>query len=393
MKLKVAFYYHIPITIKNKNLFLPGFLGLFINSLAKSVDKLYLLMHKAKLEDEIIADCKLESRNIVWINLGYKGSAFERTINSKRIINNAFKKNYDIDVLIVRAPTPLGVFFYYHRPKNIKIVYLIVGDYFDTAQRVKIKNLRDFFVKSYLYSISYYFNFISKKSDVIVNSPSLYQTFKPKAKSTKIISTTNLSAGDFYNRIDTCQGNIIRLLYVGRIDLYKGLNELIKSISKVKKNLSYSLELHIVGWEDNGSSSTTDYLKKIAGDLGLNDQVYFHGYVKYGKDLNEFYRMSDIFIMPTYFESFPRTIFEAMANSLPVISTDVGSIPYFLKNEVNSLLIKPKNYELISSCIIKMVNQKKLRKKIIEEGRKLATRFTQKEQMKLIVKYLEGYLK
>lgn len=389
--MKIAFYYHIPISLINKNYYLPGFLGTFIDALASKVELLYLIMHEGDFKDELIADYRLKSKNLIWLRIGKKSSALKRTINSKEIISSVFKKIKIIDMLIVRAPTPLGIFFYHFKPKNIKIVYLIVGDYHSAAQNVQIKNLKSLLVKIYSYITSYHFLFLSKNFDVLVNSPTLYDKYKLKAKSTKMISTTTLSSKEFFARKDTCKGDTIKLLYVGRIDQYKGLFELLLSFKKVTLKTKKRIELHIVGWEDNIENKISKSLKRKAKELSADDKVFFHGYVNYGKDLNQIYIDSDIFILPTYFDSFPRTIFEAMSKSLPVISTNVGSIPNYLKNGKNSLLVQPKDYKSIKTCVLEIISNEELRRNLIKEGFKLASSFTIEKQINVFVKNLKEY--
>ena len=88
------------------------------------------------------------------------------------------------------------------------------------------------------------------------------------------------------------------------------------------------------------------------------------------------YRESDIFIMASHHESLPRTIFEAMANSTPVIATNVGGIKYEFQDEVDIIKIDPKNSIQIYEAIIKLIKNTKLRKTIIKNGFHKSTKMT-----------------
>ena len=82
--------------------------------------------------------------------------------------------------------------------------------------------------------------------------------------------------------------------------------------------------------------------------------IYFHGYQPLGDKLFSFYKKSDIYIIASKgYEGFPRTIWEAMAHSLPVIATKIGSIPAFLSNEKDSLLINPQSVNELFNAIEK----------------------------------------
>ena len=78
-----------------------------------------------------------------------------------------------------------------------------------------------------------------------------------------------------------------------------------------------------------------------------------------------------------------------MANSLPVISTSVGSIPFFLKDNDTALLIKPKNTEEIVSSVTKLINNSDLRKTLIANGIELSKEVTLVIQTKKLIKLLK----
>ncbi|MCO1498175.1 glycosyltransferase, partial [Limosilactobacillus reuteri] len=83
----------------------------------------------------------------------------------------------------------------------------------------------------------------------------------------------------------------------------------------------YKIIIDIVGWEEQGSFSYEKALKQIAIENGIGEKIIFHGKKEIGPELNTYYRNADIYAIPSYHEGFPRTIWEAMANSLPVIAT------------------------------------------------------------------------
>jgi glycosyltransferase involved in cell wall biosynthesis len=121
------------------------------------------------------------------------------------------------------------------------------------------------------------------------------------------------------------------ILFCGRVVKEKGIEELIYAISSLKKaGKIYSL--HIVG---PISKSYKIYLEHIIEKEGLNKVVYFKGFVKFGNELLSVYRSSDIYVLPSYHEGFPHSIWEAASTSTPIITTKVGGIPGLVSdNEV-----------------------------------------------------------
>ena len=51
----------------------------------------------------------------------------------------------------------------------------------------------------------------------------------------------------------------------------------------------------------------------------------------------------DIFINTTNFDNMPLSVMEAMALGMPVVSTNVGGLPFLIENNLNGLLIPPNN--------------------------------------------------
>ena len=73
-------------------------------------------------------------------------------------------------------------------------------------------------------------------------------------------------------------------------------------------------------------------------DLHLERQVKLRGWVV-GSELTRAFLSADIFVLPSYTEGLPNALLQAMASSLPVIVTPVGSIPSVVEPGTNGLLV------------------------------------------------------
>ena len=177
------------------------------------------------------------------------------------------------------------------------------------------------------------------------------------------------------------------MLYVGRVDLNKGIIETLHAIKKLL-NSGINCSYDIVGWDDTGGKNV-QYLTGLAKQLGVFANIKIHGKINYGKSLNEFYRRSDISIIASYHESFPRTIYEAMANSTLVIASNVGSIPYQITNRVNSIIINPMSVIDIEESILLVIQNFELRSKIIANGYKLATQYSLGNSVNTLLELLD----
>ena len=114
-----------------------------------------------------------------------------------------------------------------------------------------------------------------------------------------------------------------------------------------------------------GDGVLLNQLKDLATDL---PELEFTGWITNKK---EFFKKIDIFCQPSLFEPFGLTIIEAMAMSIPVISTDCDGPRDIIVSEKNGFIIPIRNSAFMSQVIIKLIGNSLLRNKIGEEGRKL----------------------
>ena len=370
--MKLAIYYHIVFALDSKgNIYTPAYYGKFIETLSENVSELMIIAHTINGKE----DYKIKSTNILLHDLGPITSSLHRHFFHKKILYNIKGKLLDFDAIIIRSPSPLAPFFSKYIPPNCLIIFYNVGSYNAVLNELRIRSLRDIFVKYYLKLNHYLFINQLKNRDVLVNNLLLFDEYSAIAKKVHYVPTSSFTRDDFYERLDTCSGDIINILYTGRLDLQKGLVELLHSMSELKESFD-NIHLHIVGKEYEKKKTVEKLLKVLSFDLNINNIITFHGYKTNGPELNKMYRMSDIYVIPSYNEGFPRTIWEAMANSLPVVTTDVGGIPMILSHNKNAFFIKPKSIEALTKAISKLIYCKELRMNIIRNGTILCTDYT-----------------
>lgn len=383
--MKIGFYYHLNVSLNDGNIYMPSLLGVFVDNLSTKVDQLTLFAHVVP-HDVNSQDYALHGNNISCVDIGKKRNFMHRLLLGNRTLKHLSPNDVACDVMLVRAPTPLAPALYNRFSKICPVVYMLVGDYIEShspkfSLNWLLDNLYEKMVNTHVFP----------KCLTMVNSLALEEKYNRISRNTIRIKTTTLSEGDFYFREDTCVGRTINLLYVGRFDWQKGFKEIFESISVIKNEID--VVLHIVGWDDDKNEKNTIRMRDMINLLGIQDNVIFEGYKRMGPDLNEMYRKSDIFILPSYAEGFPRCIRESMANGLPVIATKVGGIPGELTHGMNSLLIPPHDTQALCNAIIKMVGEKTLRKKIIQNAYNDAREATLDIQNDRIVTILKNEIK
>lgn len=385
--MKLGYYYHTEICEENGNLYTYGYQGVYLDSLAQCVDELLLFMHEVPNEGPL-PDYQLVSNNIRWINLGKKLPSWVRFFTPKRQLNKFRGELKLLDVMLVRSPSPLSVAFSYFIDRN-KLFYFFVGDYLNGANNMKVKGIRDFFVKLLVIQIDKTLTAVVKDRVIFINSAELKSKYNAIASKIIEVRTTTIRENDMRKKEDTCQGDLINLLYTGRFDFSKGLLELVDAFKSL--NINYSnLRLHFVGWEENAKMPVTIELVKKVKEYNLGDFIYFHERKKVGDELNQMYFDSDIYIIPSYHEGFPRTIWEAMGQSTPVIATKVGGIPFLLEDKDNALLIEPKSVSQIVNAVESLICNETLRKKIIDKGFEKAKGVTLERQSKSLIALIKN---
>ncbi|MHA2284049.1 MAG: glycosyltransferase family 4 protein, partial [Promethearchaeota archaeon] len=174
------------------------------------------------------------------------------------------------------------------------------------------------------------------------------------------------------------------VLYIGRLLTLKGIDILIKSIKQVvtKYNVYFLLA---------GTGNINRWKKQL---YGVSKENYgFLGYVDYEK-INYLYTKADLFVLPSFTESFPLVILEAMASGVPVIATNVGGIPEIIEDKKDGILIAPNDPAVLSDSIIMLINKHGLRKKISKNAReKVMKHFTARIMAEKTNEFYEEILK
>ncbi|MCE7863997.1 MAG: glycosyltransferase [Bacteroidetes bacterium CHB5] len=385
----LGFHYHIPACEKNGKIVTSGFLGVFLDSLATNVSELVCFMHSPVPGEDFLMDYTLRGKNIRLVSMGPHNSVPQRLFNSRKIMAGIAADLARIDLLLIRCPTPLLPSL--SRVKKVKKAYLIVGDYQKSAKDLRQPLFRKFAIQGWAYLNNWWQNRAIKNALVFVNSGLIYEELKDSVKNLHLVRTTTLQASDFFSREDTCQSKTINLLYTGRLDLSKGLVEMIEALNRIRL-AGVDAQLHFVGWEDKNTTEVTDLLRNRAVALGLESNVFFHGKKQVGAELNTFYRMADIYIIGSKSsEGFPRTIWEAMANSVPVIASSIGSIPIFLRADEEVLLFEPGSVDAMTDTCLRILQDSALRMRLIRNGFEMAQSNTLEKQTNNISRLLHEY--
>jgi D-inositol-3-phosphate glycosyltransferase len=137
------------------------------------------------------------------------------------------------------------------------------------------------------------------------------------------------------------------LLFVGRIDPLKGIEQLIKALSLLKN--TGNLKLIVVGGDEN-SRTELEELKKLSLALGVRSLVSFPGLVRQ-EQLPCYYSAADVCVVPSYYESFGLVALEALACGTPVVAADVGDLSNIIRPGETGYVTEDNSPEKLAASI------------------------------------------
>ena len=270
------------------------------------------------------------------------------------------------DLVLAHWAVPSGIIAYLMM-KFFKIKFIVSIHGGDVAPLKNSSLLRKFVV-----------NILNKSSQVIVNGEFTQNEFiKMGVNENKlniiygppnyVSHSSDLKfLSEYRNKLTNSENKII--LSVTRLTEVKGTEYLIKALSKLKTK---NIHCVIVG-----SGDLLSELKEISKSLKISDKITFFGRANH-QELGWLYDVSDVFVLPSIIDStgatdaMPLVIPEAMESKLPVIGSDVGGIPFMIKNNENGILVESKNPTALANAIDRILSNDELNKKLVQNSQEL----------------------
>lgn len=280
--------------------------------------------------------------------------------NLKSSVDEFSKLVEKINPDIVLANTTRALIISALGKKNFKLVSYI-RDYDYPKWLLKILRRKVDYYLSVSKSIDDFYNLNSK---IIYLGTDIY---KKKVSSKKIIS---LKKKWGINDKDLVIG------FAGRLVDWKGPQLLIDAFSQIDQS---NLKLILFGTGKNQKGSVEDYLKK-----NLNPNIILAGHIE---DNALIYKLIDVFVLPSLKpEPFSTSLIEASFMGLPIIATNIGGTPEFIKHNNNGLLVKANDTKLLTKALVRLIKDKKLAKSLGAQAFRDAQSYTEENLTKKLEK-------
>lgn len=173
----------------------------------------------------------------------------------------------------------------------------------------------------------------------------------------------------------------INLLFPSRIVKRKGIEETLHLLKMLPDNYI----LHLPAMAQMEYQNYNEVVLKLIKELNLENRVKYPKEKVIGTQMYDYYKKADIVLIPSYFEGFGIVAVEAMNTSRPVITTAVGGLKEIIKDNYNGIVMDINNLEDAKNKIINLVNDDKLRNKLIDNALKTINEKYSKERHMLLI--------
>ena len=369
--MRLGFHYHIPAyRLPSGEIVTSGPLGRFLDALASRCEELVCFLHSPRQDEIPYLDHVLQATNLRWVPAGKHRSVPWRTAWSHRITRPLAEGRGRLDGVLLRGPSPLLPAFA-RAARPLPTTLLLVGDYLAGVDDLPQPRWRKELIRKWARWNAAQQHDVARRSLTLVNSSDLYEKFRDCSPLLRQVRTSTLNESDFRWRGDSCREQPVRLLYSGRMDRGKGLLVMVAAVGLLVRR-GFNVVLDLVGPPQPGDP-VLDEVASTARAWRVEQRVVYHGFRALGEDLFRHYRKADIYLSASLAtEGFPRSIWEAMAHSVPVVASRVGSIPTLLEDGVSARLVQPRSAEDLAAGMQDILRDQRLRTTLIANGFALA---------------------
>ena len=271
---------------------------------------------------------------------------------NRRRIKNLFK-TYQFDIVHARFILADGM-----------LAYLISRKY---GIPYLVSTHNELFYFNHFYSRRIAFQILRNASFVLPGSYNNLLYFKSHG----ITNSSQMTHGfysDFIKPQRKKPDGPLHILTVCQLIKLKNIDKVLEALNRIRDR--YQFRYTIIGTGPENS-----YLNDLVNTLGLRDMVLFIDHVPHDQIADEMYK-HDLFIMPSYFETFGRVFFEVMAMGIPIICAKNSGIYGLFRENEEGLAVDHRSVEEIADVIAYLAGNREERLRIGKNGQELVRKFT-----------------
>ena len=154
------------------------------------------------------------------------------------------------------------------------------------------------------------------------------------------------------------------ILYMGRLVFEKGVQHLISALPKIIQTYN-GAKLVIAG-----KGGMTEELKEQVKNMGLENKVYFTGYLA-SKEVQKMYKCADIAVFPSTYEPFGIVALEAMLAGVPTVVSDIGGLNEIVVHRENGMKTYAGNPNSIADSVLELLYDQQLCTNIVKKAKSI----------------------
>ena len=297
-----------------------------------------------------------------------------------------------LDAMVIRAPTPLLPAMERRcRRDGVPVVGLLVDDTSNWRPTAIYSAPHNALIKMWLWWQRRAQFRVARRTLMLAIAKSIVRD--KRYTRSAIVPTTSLSQVDLTgpagrSRAWPAPGERIRLLFTGRLWEEKGLIELGAALALLVER-GHDIELELAG-ADYGDATMDTVLQQAEAD-GVRDRVILAGFLEAGPELLAAYDRADVYVLPTWGEgSVTRTIKEAFARGLPVVSTTIRENTEFLTDGTHAVLVPVRSPDALAAGIERMIGDADLRARAAAAGFAWVQGYTNERSGKIVAGHVRG---
>ena len=207
---------------------------------------------------------------------------------------------------------------------------------------------------------------LTKASLLIVPSGFLKDVFSKHGISADIVpNIVDLSRFAPAKRLPGC----VHLIVTRNLEHLYDIPTAIRAFARVRAALP-SARLSVAG-----SGPERGALEALTVQLGVADAVTFTGRLD-NERIADLYRSADLVLNPSTADNMPNSLLEAMASGVPIVSTNVGGVPFMVEEGRTGLLVPPGDPDAMAAAARRVLSDPALAERLRVAGRAEAERYT-----------------
>ena len=179
-------------------------------------------------------------------------------------------------------------------------------------------------------------------------------------------SDSKFTKSEIRNRMNIGENDKV-IIFIGTLKDLKAPGTLLKAFIDLGFDyiLKNRLKLYFIG-----KGNLREELEREINENKLTDYVVLTGIVSYDL-IPDFYKMADIYVIPSNFEGTSKSMLEAMYNYLPIIASDVNGINNVFTDEKNALLFQAGDYQKLGLLLKRVIENETIAKQLAEHANQL----------------------